>query len=493
MVAESDQADVIVIGGGGSGLAAASQAASLGRRVILLEKNPRLGGSAGWSIGSVSATNTPHQLRAGIQDTPDEHFDDLGLFAGAMAQRDNLVLRRILVDNATSAFEWLLSTGVVFLGPMPEAPHRYPRMHNVVPSSKAYPYHLGRHCRKLGVDIRLSMTARSFITEEGRVVGVQAQDQHGREHSFRARRGVVLTTGDYSGSQEFKKRFASPIAADCGAVNVTNTGDGHAMAIALGARVVNGDVVHGPIMRFVPPKSSSLLARIPPMTWVGRIATFALAHVPHNVLRPLLMSFVTTALGPDPGLYRAGAILVNAQGHRFTDELEKPGHALVGQPGGDGYIVFDRPIAQQFTAWPNFISTAPSVAYAYLQDYRRSRRAIFHEAPSVEALAGQLGMPPHALAAALAAGRPGGRPLAEPPFFALGPIRSYVVLTDGGLAVSERHEVLGDDGAPIAGLFAAGSAGQGGLLLFGHGHHLAWAFVSGRLAGRNAALLHTVT
>jgi len=55
------------------------------------------------------------------------------------------------------------------------------------------------------------------------------------------------------------------------------------------------------------------------------------------------------------------------------------------------------------------------------------------------------------------------------------------------LAVSAPHEVLGQDDRPIAGLYAAGSAGQGGLLLFGHGHHLGWAFVSGRRAGRFAA------
>lgn len=116
----TETADVIVLGGGGSGLAAASQAARLGRSVILIEKNPILGGSTGWSIGSVSASNTPHQRRAGIKDTPDEHFEDLGLFAGERAARDNLALRRILVDNATTAFDWLLSTGIVFLGPMPE-------------------------------------------------------------------------------------------------------------------------------------------------------------------------------------------------------------------------------------------------------------------------------------------------------------------------------------------------------------------------------------
>jgi len=75
----------------------------------------------------------------------------------------------------------------------------------------------------------------------------------------------------------------------------------------------------------------------------------------------------------------------------------------------------------------------------------------------------------------------------QPPFYALGPVKSYVVFTDGGLKVTSQLEVVNKSGAVIPGLYAAGSTGQGGLLLEGHGHHLGWAFISGRIAGRNAA------
>ena len=63
--------------------------------------------------------------------------------------------------------------------------------------------------------------------------------------------------------------------------------------------------------------------------------------------------------------------------------------------------------------------------------------------------------------------------------------------TDGGLAVTEDLQVLNSESQPIPGLFAAGSTGQGGVILDGHGHHLGWAFTSGRIAGRNAAFLVT--
>jgi predicted oxidoreductase len=77
--------------------------------------------------------------------------------------------------------------------------------------------------------------------------------------------------------------------------------------------------------------------------------------------------------------------------------------------------------------------------------------------------------------------------IVQGPFFALGPVKSYVVFTDGGLNVNEQLQVLHANGSVIPGLYAAGSAGQGGLLLEGHGHHLGWAFISGRLAGRHVA------
>jgi fumarate reductase flavoprotein subunit len=76
--------------------------------------------------------------------------------------------------------------------------------------------------------------------------------------------------------------------------------------------------------------------------------------------------------------------------------------------------------------------------------------------------------------------------LGEGPYIALGPVRAVFVHAEGGLMVDLTHRVLDAQDRPIPGLLAAGSTGQGGLLLKGHGHHLAWAFVSGRRAGRFA-------
>jgi succinate dehydrogenase/fumarate reductase flavoprotein subunit len=168
--------DVVVVGGGGAGLAAAIEARAAGRSVVLLEKNPKLGGSTAWSVGSITSTGTPHQIRQGLQDRPQDHFDDMPLFAGELAGRDNDELRRILCDEVPDAFRWLLGLGVRFYGPMPEPPHRRPRMHNVLPNSLSYIYHLERYARRIGVDIRLDTRATELVTSDGAVTGVACGD-----------------------------------------------------------------------------------------------------------------------------------------------------------------------------------------------------------------------------------------------------------------------------------------------------------------------------
>src|SRR3974390_125010 len=165
--------DVIVVGGGGSGLAAAIEARASGASVVLLEKNPQLGGSTAWSIGSVTATETPHQARAGIIDKPADHWRDMAGFNGALDNRANVELRRLLGDEMPDTFKWLLAHGVRFFGPMPEPPHTKPRMHNVLPNSRAFIAHLGRAARRTGGHVPCDARPVKLIPEGGRVAGVE--------------------------------------------------------------------------------------------------------------------------------------------------------------------------------------------------------------------------------------------------------------------------------------------------------------------------------
>lgn len=476
---------------------AALSAARYGRSVLLLEKADVLGGTTGMSVGTICTSSTPHQRAMGIDDSPDEHFEDMPKFGGPPASRDNLVLRRVLVDNVPETFQELMDLGIEFMPPIPEPPHRYPRLHAVVPHARSYIQHIAHACARHGVTIRTKAAAQRLIVEHGRVAGVEVfADKNGAGlRVCRARRAVILASGDFSAaSLSYKQRFMSGPLLDVGGINPLSTGDGQRMGEEAGGEVINGDLAWGPEIRFLAPFKPSIVSKTPTWRLTAKALLAAMAYAPKALLRPFLMRFVTTYLAPSHALFREGAILVNAKGERFCDERDRPQDHIGLQPGQIGYIVLDAEIAGKFEAWPNYISTAPGVGYAYLSDYERCRRDICFKVDTLDALADRIKVPRDALRRSAAGGVSNGLSanapaLGKPPFYALGPAKSWIVFSEGGLRVNERMQVLGKTGEPIEGLFAAGSAGQGGLLLEGHGHHLSWAFASGRLAGRHAALL----
>lgn len=490
------EADVVVVGGGGAGLAAAIEAAAAGSKVIVLEKGPVLGGATGRSVGSITASGTRLQKLAGVADSTQAHFEDMPLFAPHLADRDNLELRRLLVDNVPDVVAWLERLGVVFFGPMPEPPHRVPRMHNILPSSKSYIHYLEKEARRLGVEFVVQAKAEALTRQAGRVTGVDAVVSGARQ-TFHARRAVILASGDMSSGHELKQKYLPENIRDIEGINTASTGDGQLLGMAVGGRLVNGDIVYGPEIRFVAPPAKKIIERIPPTRLLATVMKQAMRFVPSVILRPFFMMFVTTNLAPSHSLFQQGAILVNKAGRRFVDENDRPQYAIPAQPDRVSFIVFDENVAKKFTHWPNFISTAPGLAYAYLDDYRKNRRDIFASAPTLQELAVKLGMSAAALtesiathnAAAEAAGKP---TVSAGPFYALGPAKSWIPIAEGGLAVDLNLRVLDQAGAPIGGLYAAGSAGQGGVILEGHGHHLAWAFTTGRIAGRHAAQSGTI-
>ena len=483
--------DIVVVGGGGAGLMAAVEAARQGCAVVVLEKNPALGGTSGRSVGSITSSGTSYQARQGIKDSPQAHAEDMLLCAGPLAARDQPELRHLLADHSPETVRVLEEMGVVFFGPMPEPPNRVPRMHNVLPSSHSYIYHMERTGRRLGVDIRLNTRVRKLIRDGAGVMGVEAETQSGETLTIRARSGVILACGDYSSAKEVKAKFVPEDIADIEGINPSSTGDGQRLVLEAGGEIVNGDIMWGPEIRFLAPPAKKLIELIPPIRPVATLVRLAMEYLPSRLLRPFLMMFVTTHLAPTHKLFQEGAILINKEGRRFVDELAKPQLAIPQQSERVAYIIFDGDVGRKFTSWPYFISTAPGVAYAYLDDYRRNRKDVYTSASTIEELARRIAVPPVELArtvshynAALPPGRP---PIAQPPFYALGPAKSWIVFTDGGARISTKFEVLDRHGAVIPRLYAVGSNGQGGAILEGHGHHLGWAFTSGRLAGRHAA------
>ena len=143
--------DAIIVGGGGSGLAAAVSAAEQGCSVLLLEKQPQLGGPTGIAVGSFTANRTAMQQAAGIEDSLEDHAEDAGEFApDSIEDRNNVALRRWFLSHTAETLDWLRGMGLAFHGPNPEPPNRVPRMHNVVPKAKAYIARLQARLLQLG-------------------------------------------------------------------------------------------------------------------------------------------------------------------------------------------------------------------------------------------------------------------------------------------------------------------------------------------------------
>ncbi len=496
--------DVVVVGGGGGGLAAAVSAAEHGARVLLLEKNAELGGTTGISVGSFTASGTSLQRAAGIADDPGDHNEDIGKFRPDLEPRNDFNHRRFLTENAAATFEWLGGMGLSFQGPSPEPPNRRPRMHNVIPNSKAYIAAFHRRCLQLGVEIRTGALASTLLRDpSGRIIGVRFT-WRGAEHQADAGRGVVLAGGDYSNSYEIKRRHLPEEVAQIEGVNPMATGEGHLLGLEVGAAVRNMDVVYGPEIRFVTPPGKPFAQLLPSDPRLARLIARILPLMPKRVLAAYVKRLLVTWTHPEDKLFAAGAILVNKEGRRFCNELDRPYLKFFEQPHRIGYLVLDAKVAGEFSAWPNYISTAPDVAYAYLADYKRLRPDVYREGPTVEDLALATLLPAAALRDTVETVRryhkneparadPLGRkdwaaPFIQGPYIALGPAKAFIVMTEGGLVVDEQLRVLAaETGQPIPGLYAAGCNGMGGLVLYGHGLHIAWAFTSGRLAGLHAA------
>ncbi len=497
------ECDVLIVGGGGAGLATAVSAAENGADVLLLEKRPQLGGTTGIAVGSLTANRSVHQRREGIEDSIEAHEEDAGKFGSPEIQaRNNSALRRFGLEHSAETLDWLISMQLRFHGPSPEPPNRVPRMHNVVPNAKAYVAVLQSRLLRLGGEIACNVRVESLVQEGGRVVGVMARidDQPVR---FRARRGVVLATGDYAGSPEMIGKYKGEQFTAIEGINPHSTGDGHRLAEAAGGVLINMDITYGPEIRFLPPPRkpfSQLLPASGPLAWLmGRV----LPLVPRSLINVMVKRLLVTWQHPEDALFADGAVLLNARGERFCNETAYPDReiAIARQPDKICYILLDRRLIERYSAWPHFISTAPEIAYAYVKDYLRLRADVAVSGDSLAPLADGRDLPAEAVQKTIEqfnryvagnAADPFGRtqdkdPLQSGLWCLLGPAKAYFTTTEGGVQVNQQLEVLDAQNRPIAGLYAVGQVGLGGQVLWSHGLHIGWAITSGRLAGRIAA------
>ncbi len=430
---------MVVIGGGLAGYCAALEAAAANADVLLLEKQPQVGGSSVLSGGFFAFAGTDMQKAAGIADSNERLFDDLRKAGGG--ENDEKLLN-VYVEQQLATYEWLKSIGVSFRTVELSSAQSVPRTHPLDP--QALIDRLRAMADKNGrVTTLLDAPAVRLLQDEpgGRVTGLKALIA-GKPETIAARRGVVLAAGGFSRNVAMLKQYVPHQAAGVSYGGAGNMGDGIRMACALGAGVrdmgfIKGTFGYHPNAR----------------TQEGRDWT----KLP---------------------VYRGG-IAVNKLGTRYVDESKSYkllGDAVLEQPGAIAYQIFDQ----------NIMDGASDGVPPF--DFRSTqRRGLVFEAPTLAALAEKTGVDEDFGRDGLSTHYGKLVKIERGPFYAY-PSTSGIIATYCGLTVDADTRVLNVFGESIPGLYAAGEL-MGGFhgISYMTGSALGKAVIFGRIAGRRAA------
>ncbi len=204
--------DVVIIGSGFAGLAAAYEAKKAGASVVVLEKMRTPGGNSIINGGVVSAAGSPLQEKQGIKDSPDLLFNDM-LNAGL--HLNHVELARMVADNSLATVMWTIDElGVKYKDRVSqEGGHSVPRMYSTYnQSGSAIVTQQLAKLKEIGVQPR----TQSFLTQiyrdaDGRVKGVQIRDKYvfpnadsGKLKNIKARKAVVMATGGFGADVAFR-------------------------------------------------------------------------------------------------------------------------------------------------------------------------------------------------------------------------------------------------------------------------------------------------
>ena len=447
MIDRQDMVDVVVAGGGMSGLAAALAAAEAGARVLVLEKAERTGGNAALSAGMLLGTQDYEALRRYIPDgDPD--------------------LQRLLCGEIFEAIEWLEGHGLPVEPPASHGEFRITRPMGLGEAGHRAPFldAMAERARKAGAEI-VCAAPLTALHRTGSILAVEAP---GRRYEARA---VVLATGGFQANRALLARFLGEAAARNLRLRSRPeaAGDGLTLALAAGAATSrNMAAFYGHSMIDVP---------LPPNRFQTLTPYFARA-----------------------------AVLLNRDGRRFVDESdtfieEGNAQAACREWGGTFYVVFDKRM-YDIDRTPG--GATHRAAAAEWVDMVAPYGAPLWTADTLDGLVADLareGLPAAALkdeidrynracrdgtAARLAPPRTQHQwPLEHPPFRAVRCVPG-ITATAGGIAVDAALRVLDADRNPLPGLFAAG-VDAGGVYGRTYGGFLGWSLVSGRQAGRSAA------
>ncbi len=490
----SYDADVVVIGAGGAGMTAAMTAADAGQKVVILESQAMVGGNSARATGGMNAAKTVYQdenefdQAAGVEKTlataaekyadnetitalaktvseqwaayqanPTGYFDsvelmELDTMVGGKGINDPELVKT-LCEGTADAIDWLDENGITlhnvssFGGASVKRIHRPVNEEGKVVSVGAYMIPLlQENCEKRGIDIVLNTTVDTILTDaNGAAVGVSGTDKDGNTVVVNAK-SVILATGGFGANLDMVTQYKPELAGFMTTNAAGAQGQGIEMATAIGAGTVDMEQIQI-----------------------------------HPTVEANTAALITEGLRGD------GAILVNANGERFVDEVgtrDVVSAAEIAQPGSYSWLIVDQAMAD-----------ASSVIQGYIKKGYTKTGATYEE------LAKELDVDPAAFANTMETwngyveakndpdfGRTSfANPLNNGPYYAI-KVTAGVHHTMGGVTINSATEVLKEDGTVIPGLFAAGevTGGVHGANRLG-GTAVADFVVFGRIAGESAA------
>lgn len=446
------ETDVVIVGAGLAGLTAANRLSQQGRRVTVLERgegpdylcNSRIA-SGSYNLAHSDPTAEPEILREAIMGDTEGAADP--------------ALAAALAATAGPALAWFRSEGAKFI--KIKRPGKAADNWSMAPPRPATP---GFGWQGRGPDANLRCLAKNFVgrggvlalgtranhllMEDKACVGVSVTGGAG-EMAIRAKH-VVLADGGFQGNRELVRRFISPRPESLVQRNAqTGQGDALTMAERIGARLIGTDRFYG-----------------------------------HLLVQEALTN---NGLWPYPTIdtLASSAIVIDRSGKRFLDE------GIGGVAMANRIAQLDDPLSA-LTIFDHAIwESAGRSEFTPPNPYLASSGGTVTSAASLAELAATIAVPAEALTETVASynraiqndevanlqpGRTPGRmfgvlrssatrttlrPLLEPPFYAIR-LCAGITYTMGGIAIDAQARVLAEDGAPIPGLYAAGSC-TGGL------------------------------
>ncbi|KQW53665.1 hypothetical protein ASC77_05200 [Nocardioides sp. Root1257] len=463
--------DVLVVGAGPAGLSCATLAARGGARVLLVEKDRRLGGTLHLSGGHLSAGGTSLQRARGIDDDPERHLADIERISNGTGRRD---LIDLAVRHAPGVVEWLAAAGMRFDPETPRIvhghePYEIPRTVYGVEGGLSVLHVLEVELDEARAAHDLTVWTGTPVTgllgDGDRVTGAEVY-RDGVELAVEAD-AVVLATGGYGADAElFAERHGVALVTVAAR---TSTGDGLHLGRSVGAGI-QGAGTYLPTFGGMPDPQTPHRAN-----WAERL--------------------LLTTERPPREIYvdRAGSRWI-AEDEPSIDAKER---ALTALPDQVFWTVLDEDAVSRAG-----VVEPPIVLGWGPEDLRRHAnvRPGVHAADSLPELAVLAGIDPDGLVASVAAYNEAvasgvdaafGRthlpaPIAAPPYYALHN-QGIAVVTFDGLDIDDSFAVRDEGGTPIAGLFAIGEVIGAGATCgnsFCSGMLLTPALVFGRLLGR---------